>query len=204
MAFENNLGGIRSMGRSIILPADKIKKLLLKELFNKYSIQKVIDFGAGTLYWTDWFEKIMNVGEGKCGKVYPVDIIFQNQAPDTTIDYYMFIDDVPVKKMDSSCLFFICDVIHHLSEKEWKTLSKKVTERCRFIVIKDIDCRCRFKNWMNKLHDRIINGEKIRDVNPDMLIADLHELGYKCKMVSMHKLWYSHFLIIAIKKDESR
>ena len=33
MAFENNLGGIRALGRNVILPAKEIKKLMKEELF---------------------------------------------------------------------------------------------------------------------------------------------------------------------------
>lgn len=67
---------------------------------------------------------------------------------------------------NKNSMFFICDVIHHLSDKEWNILEHKVVDKCRYIVIKDIDCHYRFKNWMNKMHDRVINGEKIRDVDP--------------------------------------
>lgn len=59
MAFENNLCGIRALGRNIILPSKEIKKLIKEELFCKYSIHKVIDFGAGTLYWSNWFLEML-------------------------------------------------------------------------------------------------------------------------------------------------
>lgn len=77
MSFQNNLGGIRAWGRELVLPTEKIKGLLRTELFDRYKIEKVIDFGAGTLYWTSWFRTV--AGQKN---VYPVDIIFKDVTPD--------------------------------------------------------------------------------------------------------------------------
>lgn len=52
MSFENNLGGIRAWGREMVLPTERIKGLLQTELFRKHTVNKIIDFGAGTLYWS--------------------------------------------------------------------------------------------------------------------------------------------------------
>ncbi len=103
-------------------------------------------------------------------------------------------------------MFFTCDVLHHLSEKLWKEIKQIVYRDCDFVVIKDINCRFKFKNWMNRMHDRIINGERIRDVDPEVLIADLRSAGYQCIYYDIHKLWYPHFIIIATRKiaDSSR
>lgn len=203
MAFENNLGGIRAFGRRMILPAEEMKNLIKTELLDKYPIRKVIDFGAGTLYWSDWFQEQFSGTGG--GKVYPVDIIFKKNVPDTKMQCYASIEELPKeefsKEVDDPVLFFICDVIHHLPLGEWEALKQKVIRQCRFIVVKDISCHYRFKNWMNRMHDRIINGEKIHDVDPDHLIADLRMHGYQCMYKNLHKLWYSHFIILAVKKS---
>lgn len=199
MSFKSNLGGIRAFGRRVVLPVDRIKKTLKRELFDKYPIDWVIDFGAGTLYWSNWFDEVMDGGHGK---VYPVDLIYKDKMPDTKMDCYAYLDDVPGGGMNTG-MFFICDVIHHLSEKEWYLLEQKAVGRCSYIVIKDISCHYRFKNWMNKMHDRIINGEKIRDVDPDSLTAGLRRQGYRCIYRNIHKLWYSHFIIVAIKKGKA-
>lgn len=198
MAFESNLGGIRALGRNVILPAKEIKKLLKEEFFCKYPIHKVIDFGAGTLYWSNWFQEI--VGRNEEGKVYPVDIIFKENMPDIKMLCYSSMDEIPKEEIDASVLFFICDVIHHLPAEAWERIKEQVFKQCNFIVIKDINCHYRFKNWMNKMHDRIINGEKIHDVDPEIIIEDLQKHGYKCLYKNMHKLWYSHFIILAVKK----
>ena len=52
MSFENNLGGIRAWGREMVLPTERIKGLLQTELFRKHTVNKIIDFGAGPLYWS--------------------------------------------------------------------------------------------------------------------------------------------------------
>jgi hypothetical protein len=51
------------------------------------------------------------------------------------------------------------------------------------------------------MHDRIINGEKIHDVYPQKIIEWLHTSGYATKFWKLPKLWYPHFLIIAVLKD---
>lgn len=69
-------------------------------------------------------------------------------------------------------------------------------------MIKDIDCRLRLKNWMNRMHDRIINGEKIRDIDPADLAEDFQMNGYQCNCWDMCKLWYPHFLLFAVREKE--
>lgn len=171
MSFQNNFGKIREIGRALVLPTKEIKKLLERDIFDKYSINKVIDFGAGTLYWSNWFSKII----GK-QNVYAVDVIFQKTLPDTDIKCFSCIDDVVINQ--ERTLFYICDVIHHLPNDVWNDVKNKAFEKCDIVVIKDIDCRYKFKNFVNKMHDRIINGEKIYNVNPDTLIKDLKTSGF--------------------------
>lgn len=98
--------------------------------------------------------------------------------------------------------FFACDVLHHLSDEEWDSTKQTIIKRCDFIVIKDIDCRLRLKNWMNRMHDRIINGEKIRDIDPADLAEDFQMNGYQCNCWDMCKLWYPHFLLFAVREKE--
>ena len=198
MSFKSNLGGIRAWGRQLVLPVEKIKAMLKMEIFDKYQVDRVIDFGAGTLYWTNWFQEMI-----RPENIYPVDIIFQTRMPDTSLQCLSTIDDIPPHGQDAT-FFFTCDVLHHLSEEEWKGIAKKVYQDCDYVVIKDIGCHFRFKNWMNRMHDRIINGEKIRDIDPDVLLAELYEHGYQCIYQDIHKLWYPHFIIIASRAERPR
>jgi len=175
------------------------------ELFGKYRIDKIIDFGAGTLYWSNWFQTIIGAEN-----IYPVDIIFKEtekavppsiHPSSTPIRRFSVIQDVPYKQESKGpIMFFTCDVLHHLSEKEWKEIEQVIYHDCDFVVIKDINCHFKFKNWMNRMHDKIINGERIRDVDPEVLITDLQNAGYQCIYHNIHKLWYPHFIIIAVRK----
>lgn len=195
MSFYSNLGGIRTWGRKLVLPAEEIKKLLKKELFDQYRVDKVIDFGAGTLYWSRWFQEI--AGEKN---IYPVDVIFKETEQDA-LPLFSRIQDIPGRQeINGSILFFTCDVLHPLTEKEWEDIEQIVYRDCDFVVIKDINCHFKFKNWMNRMHDRVINGEKIRDIDPKALITELQKHGYQCYYRDIHKLWYPHFIIIAARK----
>lgn len=53
MAFTSKMKIIRYYGRKLVLPSDKIKKIVIDKIFNN-DIQKeyIIDFGVGTLYWS--------------------------------------------------------------------------------------------------------------------------------------------------------
>ena len=44
MSFQNNFGKLREIGRMLVLPTNEIKNLLKRNVFDKYSINKVIDF----------------------------------------------------------------------------------------------------------------------------------------------------------------
>ena len=195
MPFYSNLGGIREWGRKLVLPVGRIKALLKNEVFHHKNINEIIDFGAGTLYWTKWFHEVTEPEN-----VYSVDVIFKSS---TLPRCFSSIKDVPYKQNNTGLrLFFTCDVLHHLSENEWEEIKEIVCRDFDFVVIKDINCRYKVKNWMNRMHDRIINGEHIRDVDPELLISDLHSAGYHCIYHDIHKLWYPHFIIIAKKEDQ--
>lgn len=175
MSFKSNLGGIRVWGRKLVLPAERIKKLVQTGILEQYKVDRVIDFGAGTLYWSKWFEKSFG-----SKNVYPVDVIYRDSAPNNSMNCYPSINDIPAVESGDSVLFFTCDVLHHLSAEEWESIEKTALKTCKFIVIKDINCHYKFKNWMNRMHDRIINGERIRDVDPEVLIDELRRSGYQC------------------------
>ena len=95
-------------------------------------------------------------------------------------------------------LLWMCDVLHHLDRDfAERLLANAAGLRVPYIVIKDIDCRHRFGNRMNRWHDLLINREKIRDVDPRELARLLKKSGYALSFRYMPKLWYPHFMIIA-------
>lgn len=196
MSFQSNLGGIRAWGRKWVLPVDLIKMIIKEEVFDKYYIDKIINFGAGTLYWSKWFQTLVGTEN-----IYPVDIIFKEKT-DPIFCCFSEIQNVPYKEEGKGpIMFFACDVLHHLSDQKWKEIEQTICQDCDFIVIKDINCRFKFKNWMNRMHDRIINGERIRDIDPETLIMNLHTAGYQCMYRDIHKLWYPHFILIAVREN---
>lgn len=194
MPFETNFGKVREIGRTMILPLDKIKQLVKEKIFDGSDIESVIDFGAGTLIWSKWLKMFIS-------KVIAVDTIFDSYSlTETTSIICTNNIQSAIRCLSGHSMLWVCDVIHHLPPKEWNTVKDELFGLCDYIVIKDIDANYKFGNFMNRLHDRIINGEKINDVNPKQLMDELRQRNYKVYYRDIHKLWYPHFLIIAEKK----
>lgn len=55
MGFANKyLSSLRKMGRKVVLPSENIKAILESAIdFSK--VKNIVDFGAGTLYWSEYF-----------------------------------------------------------------------------------------------------------------------------------------------------
>lgn len=51
---------------------------------------------------------------------------------------------------------------------------------------------------MNRMHDKIINGEKIHTIFPEKIKEMLETNGFKTYYYYLPKLWYPHFMIIGI------
>ena len=50
------------------------------------------------------------------------------------------------------------------------TSIRKICTKTDVIIIKDIDANHKFGNFMNRVHDKIINGETIYDIYPEKII----------------------------------
>jgi hypothetical protein len=152
-----------------------------------------LDFGVGTFFWTDWF-----VQEFGC-QMYAVDIYYKNIIIEKqNVKCYSDFD-----KCLNDCKYFsvifACDVLHHLSTIECEKFIEKIINKTKFIIIKDIDANHVFGNIMNKIHDKIINKEKVYDIDPNKIKKIFELYGYKTNYYYIPKLWYSHFLIIGEK-----
>jgi hypothetical protein len=66
------------------------------------------------------------------------------------------------------------------------------------IIIKDIDKNHTFGNFMNKVHDKIINNENIHNIDPNKIEEVLIQNGYKTQYYYIPKLWYPHFMVIGV------
>lgn len=189
MSFQSYNGALRRIGRYAVLPVNKIRTILEKEIFGQEKkIDICVDFGAGTLFWSEWLKH-------KVSKVYAVDVIYTKEKNENGIRCIDNIDKLPLP--NGGKMFFAVDVFHHLDQAFEKELLLKVNREFDYVVIKDINCHKKFGNFMNRIHDKIINGEDIRNVDPDVLINYLFEKGYRCRIFEMRKLWYPHFLIVA-------
>ena len=224
MGFNKFMGGLRKVGRQYVLPVRKIQQtihLVLKNISKEMDAGdylNMIDLGAGTLFWT---EQIIKNAPTKC-RMYAVDPIYDEKFNiDTVISKSAFfkkaddkklicengevylcqsIDDIFLDCERIDCTF-ICDTIHHIDLAIWQSIFDALSDKSKSIIIKDMDAYRKFRNALNRLHDRVLNGEKIVNVYPDRLCQELLGKGYTVsKIKPVYKLWYPHFIMFAIKK----
>lgn len=190
MAFTTTFRSLRRVGRKVVLPSDKIKEIVKSQipLING----GIIDLGAGTQYWSNWLRDAYQT------RVYAVDSYYkekQNCEMPQYTDYFKCIEEIDAKAL------WCCDVLHHLDiEFKNRVIDSIEDVGYEWIIIKDIDCRRKFGNFMNRVHDRIINHERIGDIDPKKLESELQNIDYEVKFYYLPKLWYPHFLLIAHKK----
>jgi len=187
-----NLFLIRKFFRGIVLPVEKIRKIILNTLA-EIKVNSVLDFGSGTFFWSDWFLSTFNCQIYAVDKYYKEKIISKDE-----VRCYWQLDDCFIDCQNFS-IVFACDVLHHLDPVEYETFWKEIINKSNVVIIKDIDKNHPFGNFMNKMHDKIINRENIQDIDPHKIERVLVQNGYKTQYHYIPKLWYSHFIIIGIK-----
>lgn len=191
MPFNHNLSKLRMLGRKAVLPIGRIQAILAEIISHGTTI---IDFGSGTLFWSSYFVEEFDA------KVYAVDSYYTVNMPRPDSPNIVCSDDIKqVLQTSSAKTIWISDVIHHLEPLFWDKCLKDILDKVDTIIIKDIDCGYKAGNFMNRFHDRIINGEKIYDVSVEQLTTKLTSHSFVCKEYSIHKLWYPHFLLIAFR-----
>lgn len=187
MAFSYGFNKIRKLGRKVVLPIDDIKKQMIMSVPTVSG--SILDLGAGTMFWSEWLYKQYNT------KVFSVDTFYEEKGRQYN-DYFKCIEVNEIK------MLWMCDVIHHLEESFLQKLINSIIDKeFSVIVIKDIDCRHRFGNFMNKVHDFVINREKAHNVNPCFFEEWLKSNGYEVIYRYIPKLWYPHFILIGVKKE---
>jgi len=221
MGFDNLLGGIRKKGRRVILPVSDIRSALL-EAFSANNL-KIMDLGAGTLFWTEF---IANNAAGNY-ELYAVDPVYGESSFDITalnayglnfckdsqkansiysadkasgkIFLYGSAEDA-FRDCEVFDIAFICDTIHHLNVDVWERIFDILMDSTGVFIIKDINANKQLGNWLNKVHDKVINKEDIVDVYPDEIRKKLLQKGFSVSPVQhIPKLWYPHFLLTANK-----
>ncbi|MDR2478149.1 MAG: hypothetical protein LBD48_02415 [Treponema sp.] len=173
MAFTDFLSSLRRFGRNIVLPVDGIKAIC-KNSLKGIPIETVLDFGSGTLFWSDWF-----IHEFKSA-VYAVDTCYNTMAMPgkDNIMYYSGMDAC-LKEKTYFSLVWACDVLHHLSYSDCYSFQQEIVHKTDIIIIKDIDANNKLGNFMNVLHDRIINGEIVHKIYPDKLKDYFESEGFE-------------------------
>lgn len=194
--FTDKLSKVRKLGRKIVLPAEQIKSIVM----NKIPILEgqIIDLGAGTQCWSVELCNMYNQN------VYAVDTFY---SPDENgkcsyssgkVGVFTYNDYFDCISNKACAMLWVCDVIHHMdADFRSEFFNSLKMKRIRYIVIKDIDCRHSVGNFMNRLHDLVINRERIHDVNPLKIMKTLEDAGYKTEYFYVPKLWYPHFVLVA-------
>ena len=194
---------LKYFGRGIVLPVDAIKNTI-RQTLTKNHVSQITDFGAGTLFWSKWFAEELEL------TVFAVDTAYENNPPKNDSQRISFqtniVESLQEKIREDKRAIFICDVIHHLSPSFWRSVFPQITKSFDVIFIKDIDANYKFGNFCNRLHDRIINGEKIHNVYPGKIdvypgkIEDyLVKSGFTTQTKIIPKLWYPHFFLSGVK-----
>ena len=202
MSFKSYNGLLRRLGRSVVLPAGPIRETAERELFSQRTIAVCVDFGAGTRFWSDWLKT-------KCGRVFAVDLIYDGEEERNGVVCVKTLEEAE-DKFTSDCpkggdsLFWASDVFHHLNPELLDSLLEHAASTYDCVVIKDINCRRKFGNFMNALHDRVINHEKVIRVDPVLIADHLKSRGFTVRFREIPRLWYPHFLIIAEKAGPTR
>ncbi|MCL2047814.1 MAG: glycosyltransferase family 39 protein [Defluviitaleaceae bacterium] len=192
---NNSYGFLKYHGRKIVLPVNEIKQAIDGAFSD---VQNIVDFGAGTLFWSEYFEKFN-------ARIYAVDTnlqnIPQNVSPKISLhsDIMEALEILPKGEGEKNAIF-MCDVIHHLPPDFWQGILPKIVEIFDIIIIKDIDSAHKLGNFCSSMHDRIINCTNFENVYPLVILAFLKENGFEVEIKKVHKLWYPHFLLIGKRK----
>ena len=181
---------LRYYGRKLVLPADEIKKICLAAI-DKNTVDSIVDFGAGTLFWSRWLEETYHC------PVYAVDLSYpKDRAPEGNMHFFNDIDDCLARRERFS-MVWMSDVLHHLDPAFWERVKTVIYQKADIVVLKDINAEKRFGNFANRMHDKIINHETVHDVFPAPLKQDMEAAGYHVRQFVLPKLWYPHFMLLA-------
>ncbi|MCR5261454.1 MAG: class I SAM-dependent methyltransferase [Candidatus Gastranaerophilales bacterium] len=187
---------LRKIGRGLVLPHKKIERyidIFYKKISAK-SDEPILDFGSGTLFWSEKFaEKYQK-------KVFSVDTLYEKKKPTLKTEKISLFDNIGKMPEDARfSMIFTCDVLHHIKPEIRKEILDRFIQTSKLIVIKDIEAEDFCGNLQNKIHDFVINGEKVYDIYSKDLRLYFKEAGFKVRIFQMKKLGYPHFLLVAYK-----
>ncbi|MCL2577843.1 MAG: glycosyltransferase family 39 protein [Defluviitaleaceae bacterium] len=179
-------------GRKIVLPVDEMKTAIKPAVTN---ISQIVDFGAGTLFWSEYFANELGL------KVFAADISYsdllpKNENPNISLHADILKALAYIEKTKCNAIF-ICDVIHHLQPEFWQEILPQIIEMFDVVIIKDIDSKHKFGNFCSAMHDRVVNNTNFENVYPNEIEKFLKEAGFTVDIAAMPKLWYPHFMLVA-------
>jgi len=148
---------LKYYGRGIVLPVKDIKKYI-KSVLIENGITDVIDFGSGTLFWSEYFAEELSLEVLAVDNQYTVSLpMVNNPRISFHTDIVEVIKSYELRNATGKRGIFICDVIHHLPPGLWDVVLPEIVKLFDVIIVKDIDANRKFGNLCNRMHDRIIN-----------------------------------------------
>lgn len=189
------MNSLRKHGRAFVLPYNFIVSLM-SDFFYHNNINldiPALDFGSGTLFFSELLSQKFDC------KICAYDTIYKTNPPLITNSKIKIIHNF--NSYSNYSFIFCCDVLHHLMKNELSSLLDNFTQLSNFIIIKDINADDKFGNLQNKLHDLIINRQKVNNIYPQKIIEFLNNKNFETKFFSLKKMGYPHFLILANKKQ---
>lgn len=141
-------------------------------------------------------------GGNSINQVFAIDSIYATYRPKCISgNITLSVDIFSALNSQQFDLIFMCDVLHHLDDEILERVLDAIKANgAKIIVIKDIDSRHRFGDFMNKTHDLLINNERVRSIFPNVLEDSLKSSGFNTEYFYLPKLWYPHFLLITQKE----
>jgi 2-polyprenyl-3-methyl-5-hydroxy-6-metoxy-1,4-benzoquinol methylase len=97
------------------------------------------------------------------------------------------------------------DVLHHVPRASREKFVANLCAAARpggVVLFKDISPRPRWKYMANCLHDLIMAHQRVSCAPPETVRGWLEAAGMTIReQTPMHRLWYSHYLIVAEKPN---
>lgn len=188
----NILRDLRYYARGVVLPVEKIRNEIIKATATVELKDPILDFGAGSLFWTDWFLETFPA------RVCSVDPLFAKSAPfgrGERVRTYAGLDAC-LRENRRYSFIWACDVFHHISD--YSRILKSLAGASDFIIIKDIAAESAWGNLQNRIHDLVFSRELVSSVSYKKLSEELRSLGFgEIEVVQLPRLGYSHFLLVA-------
>lgn len=190
---------LRYYARGVVLPVERIRSEIIKATAQAEIKDPILDFGAGSLFWTDWFLETFPA------RVCSIDPLFAKSAPPGRggrVRTYAGLDAC-LKENRRYSFIWACDVLHHI--RDYSQILKSLSAASDLIIIKDIAAESAWGNLQNRIHDLVFSRELVSSVSYKKLSEELRCLGFgEIEVVQLPRLGYSHFLLAAKRAGKGK